>query len=314
MEMELYEGRLIQMSPLLQPLAVTMGNFDGVHLGHRSLIEHLKVEAQKRGLKTALLTFSPHPAECFYGKGFSYLQSKESKIAKLKELGIDFLVIQDFDRQFSELTPTDFLKDYFLPYFNPRLVAFGYDFTFGKSGKGDFNFLDNFVDRKKVEVYQDRPLILEGLKVSSSLIREKLKVGDVKFANQCLSYSYRISGEVSFGDGIGKKLGFPTANISNIKTLVPGMGVYWGWVLWNQKKHPAVLNIGVRPSINGAKKRQVEAHILDFSDNIYGQEIEFEFLGRIREEKKFEDITSLINQISLDVQTTRDLFKGLSHE
>jgi riboflavin kinase/FMN adenylyltransferase len=311
--MDVIEGRLKEMPKVNESLAVTMGNFDGVHLGHCALIQRLKGEAQKRGLKTAVLSFHPHPSEFFKLPQFQYLQTKAQKVARLEKLGLDFLFLQDFHQGFADLSPQAFVNDYLIPSLSPELILSGYDFTFGKKGQGDFSFLKECLKSEPVEVLQDKALVINGKKVSSSLIRSLLAQGQVKEAGSYLGYNYKIEGKVSRGDGIGQQLGFPTANLSEIHTLLPADGVYWGWCYKGEKAYKAVLNNGVRPTIGGKEKRQVEAHLLDFSADIYDSRLEFEFLGKIRNEKKFKDRNDLVEQIERDVEQTRAYFKEFAH-
>ncbi len=311
--MDVIEGRLNEMPTVTESLAVTMGNFDGVHLGHCALIKRLKGEAQKRGLKTAVLSFQPHPSDFFKLPQFQYLQTKAQKVARLEQLGLDFLFLQDFHQGFADLSPQAFVNDYLLPSLSPDLILSGYDFTFGKKGQGDFAFLKESLKSEPVEVLQDKALIVNGKKVSSSLIRSLLTQGEVEEAGSFLGYNYKISGKVSKGDGIGQQLGFPTANLSDVCTLLPADGVYWGWCHKGGKAYKAVLNNGVRPTIGGDEKRQVEAHLLDFSEDLYHSRLDFEFLGKIRDEKKFKGRDDLVRQIKKDVEQTRAYFKERDH-
>ncbi len=306
--MEVISGHNNQLPALDGPLAITMGNFDGVHLGHQSLIGSLRKEASDRGLKTALLTFSPHPCDFFNLNEFSYLLTKEEKIKKIKEQGIDYLVIQKFDQAFASLSPQSFVDQYLLPYFSPRYILLGYDFSFGEGGKGDFSFLRDHLKSTSIEVAIGSAFQFEKEIVSSSIIRKKIQSGDIVGANALLSYKYLIKGVVEKGDEIGRQLGFPTANMGKIKTTIPANGVYWGWAIVDQVKYKAVLNIGIRPTISG-KRQQVEAHLLDFSGDLYNEEIAFEFLGRLRDESKFSKREDLIAQIEKDIVGTKELFR-----
>lgn len=308
--MIVFEGCMQKMSPLEEPVALTIGNFDGVHLGHVGLISQLQALAKKRGVKTGVLTFHPHPSEIIdKQKSLGFLQTQEAKRRSLEKLGVDYLVVQDFSRSFADVSREDFLRQYVMPFFQPKIFLLGYDFKFGQAGRGNFDFAKNFLP--DVEVYQGQRFCDElGETVSSSNIRKALLRGDIQSANRGLGALYKIQGVVQSGQALGRDLGFPTANMGKIETLIPGKGVYAGFAYVDSRKEKAVLNIGTRPTIKRAKGLSCECHMLNFSGNIYDQKIQFEFVQRVRSEKRFLNLDDLKQQICKDVSVAQKILEN----
>lgn len=309
--MEIFEGEIIKHRLLSEGLALTIGNFDGVHKGHVSLIRQLQEQGKLRKLRTAVLTFDPHPSQYFQEKNFRVLSEKADKIAKISQLGIETLFIQNFDKKFADLSKEDFLRQYLLKSLSPQWVLFGYDFRFGKGGLGDFCYANETLKVVGVGLGQGVPLKENGDVISSSLIRRKIQDTEVEMANQLLGYGYRIKGKVVSGRGLGRQMGFPTANLAEVSVLIPGSAVYVGWAWVSGKKKKAVLNIGNRPTVENTLAVHVECHILDFSEDLYGQCLQFEFVKKLRGEVKFPSIKALQKQIMADIEDARECLGDL---
>ncbi len=298
---------------------ITIGSFDGLHLGHQMILNILRNRA--KSLKTAcgVVTFSPLPI-IHFSPSFTYLitteQERESLIAKL---GVDFIFYFKFDRQFSQFEPNEFLGS-IKRTINPRAIIVGQNHHFGKNQKGNANLLKMLGRQLKISIRTIKPKIIGNTKVSSTGIREALLLGNVALANRMLGREYSISGTVVKGAGRGHQLGFPTINIqvryqnsidANHK-LVPLDGVYVTKVLFDNKIIHSVMSIGYQPTfgeiIYGAEK-QMEIHLLDFKRDLYGLEVEVFFIKRLRPIKRFKDRNALIEAIKEDIKKTRHYFQ-----
>jgi riboflavin kinase/FMN adenylyltransferase len=293
-------------------LGITIGNFDGVHQGHTSVISYIKKQCHDRGLKFALVTFNPHPRVILdpSAKGF-LLSSSRKKENLISQLGVDYYIELPFTRDFSTLTPYEFLDQYVLNCSHVKCFYMGHDFAFGADKSGTYEMVQDYCNQRDVNVELLDKFVSEGERVSSSLIRNYLKNGLIEKANQCLSRSYSLSGIVVKGEGRGKKIGFPTANMKFAdQFLIPSKGVYVTQTLIKGMRYNSVTNIGNNPTFaNDPSKINVETHILDFDDDIYGEEIEVFFHQNIRSEKKFSTVNELIDQIKEDVHYSRKYFQ-----
>ncbi len=287
-------------------VVLTIGTFDGVHLAHRALISSIvevALEAQKDSM---LITFSPHPRTFVSAEDtppIELLTSTTEKIELLKDTGLDILLIQNFDRQFSEIDAEEFVDEYLISKLRPSCIIIGYDHKFGKNREGDIDLLRSKSDQGGFEVMEIPRIILDDLAVNSTKIRQHLRSGDVKLANRLLGRPYSIRGMVVRGLQNGRKMGFPTANIKpdSPEKLIPTDGVYSVEVMIGDEIYRGALNIGYRPSVDRSLSHTIEVYILDFDEDIYGREIEVRFLDFVRPEMKFDDLESLQAQIAEDV-------------
>ncbi len=286
---------------------LTIGSFDGVHVGHQKLITDLVAGAHKANCLAGVLTFFPHPAEVLRGlpDGF-YLSSPEEKNELLAELGVDFVISMSFTREIAEWQAHTFIQAVTNAVQVKRLVV-GEGFALGKGRSGTTDVL---AAEGKVFNYQLQtvmPYMLQGDICSSSLIRSVLALGDIEKANQLLGREYSMQGEIIHGDGRGHQIGFPTANVQLMpKRLLPANGVYVTRVTVAGKTHAGVANIGVRPTFIDQPTNPIfEIHLLDFSGDLYGLQISVSFLRRLREEKKFFSVNQLVQQIEQDITEAR---------
>ena len=297
---------------LEQPSLVTIGVFDGVHRGHQYLIRQLVEQAHQNDQQAVVLTFFPHPDVVLRGlEGRYYLTTPEERAEELGRVGVDVVLTQTFDDAFRQISAADLL-DQLLQALHMRVLWVGSDFAMGYQREGDVAFLraKGAVKGFQTEVID---LIRDGEAISSTAIRQALVAGDVEQANFWLGRGYALSGEVIHGDHRGRTIGFPTANLAVWEQqAIPANGVYAGWALLGDEGYMAVTNIGVRPTFKGQDVR-VEAHLLDFDREIYGEKLRVSFETRLRAEKKFNNIQELIDQIGVDAQAGREYLLRSNH-
>jgi riboflavin kinase/FMN adenylyltransferase len=284
---------------------VSIGIFDGVHIGHKKIIDRLNELAIKYKGESVLITLWPHPREILKpdNNNSLLLTTREEKECLLEKSGIHNLITLPFTKEFSQISFRDFVKDYLIDRIKVRHLVIGYNHHFGKDRKGDFKYLKNISEEYGFSVEQLRPVIFQKSYVSSSLIRRNLEKGKIETANILLGYNYFINGKVIIGDRIGRRLGYPTANIklNDSHKLLPKNGVYAVKVRMYQNEYNGMLYIGTSPTTKGdLYNRTIEVHIIDFKGEIYNKEISINFLGRIRDEKKFRNEEELINQLNSD--------------
>ena len=284
---------------------ITIGTFDGVHLGHREVLSKLrKISADSSG-ESVVFTFYPHPRIIVNSNENSLrlLTTQEEKISLLQELGIDHLVIYPFTEEFSKLSYDEFVKNILVEKMHLNYLVIGYDHKFGQNRQGDFISLKKLSEELGFNIERLDELSMEDTKVSSTKIRKALDEGDIRKANQCLGYQYMLMGKVIEGKQLGRKIGFPTANIEtyDIHKLVPHDGVYAVRVKVNGMFYKGMLNIGVRPTVNyNADNRSIEVHLFDFDEDIYLADITLYFEEKIRNEQKFSGLDELREQLIKD--------------
>lgn len=299
-----------QLSRPLRSSIVTIGNFDGLHRGHQTLIQRLTALATGSGAPSVVVTFHPHPVQVLHPeKAMPRLFDQEDQRAQLEKMGVEYLIIEPFSREFSQLEPDQYLLDWVFRPLAPTHIIVGYDFTFGANRRGTIEFLQKLGASHGITVEVMAPVAVDGQLVSSSCIRRALSEGHVELAAQLLGRPFYVKGLVEKGAGRGRQIGVPTANLHLQSELVPAVGVYATWAWLAKKKFKAATNVGFNPTFVSplAVKPQVEAHLLDFDQDIYGQEIRLEFIARLRGEEKFSSVQALQDQIQKDVQMTRRL-------
>ncbi len=289
-----------------------MGTFDGLHLGHRSILDDMMIKAKAQHAQTVVLSFDPHPKKVLFPEGepLPQIQSLEEKSGVLESWGIDHLVLLPFTLTLAQLTAQDFVRDILVNGLHVAGVYMGYDHRFGKNRVGDIQLMSELGELYGFEVVQIPAYAPEGIPVSSTKIRQALLNGDVTKANAMLGRPFVLHGEVIKGQQLGSKIGFPTANIFVLgeDKLIPKWGVYAATLDWNNKKYAVAVNIGHRPTVSHSLQLNIEAHILDFNSDIYGKSITLELHERLRDEMKMNGLDMLIEQIKKDVQWVRDWF------
>lgn len=292
---------------------VTIGTFDGVHLGHLAVFNQMKQEAKKIDGETVVITFFPHPRIVLGNniKDIKFIKTEANKIHHIEKAGIDHLIIVEFTKEFAAKTSEDFVKDMIMKYINPKIIIVGYDHHFGKKREGSFDRLLELAEKYEFEVVRVDAINNNDITVSSTIIRELLCDGNIAEANRLLGHEYSITGKVVPGQSMGRNMGFPTANIevADEYKLIAAIGVYACRIKINDCTYLGMSNIGYRPTVDKSNDAaiSIEVNIFDFNRNIYGSEITISFVKRIRDEKKFENIGALTNQLVKDKQTVVDM-------
>jgi riboflavin kinase / FMN adenylyltransferase len=295
-------------------VSVTAGNFDGVHVGHRELLRRTVARARSGGLMAVALTFSPHPVRFFSPQARFYeITTLPEKAERIASLGIDALVVESFGGELGRMTPEEFAREILHRRLAARHVVVGYDFTFGRDRTGSPALLAALGRAIGFAVEVVPPVMHDGLIVSSSRIRDLLLAGRVREAEELLCRPYRLSGRVVRGAGRGRVLGYPTANIQFVQELIPLPGVYIVDVEIAGRLHRGVTNIGFNPTF-GENSLGLEAHVIDFDRDLYGEEVAVHFRERIRDERKFGSVEELVGQIGQDVQRARESGIALAKE
>ncbi|MBI5420260.1 MAG: bifunctional riboflavin kinase/FAD synthetase [Deltaproteobacteria bacterium] len=288
-------------------VSVTIGNFDGVHLGHRELLRRTIARANAAATMSVALTFFPHPVRFFSpGARFYEITTLEEKALLIASSGIDALVVESFTGEVGRMWPAEFAREILAGRLRARYVIVGYDFTFGRNRTGSPAMLVEIGRELGFEVQVVPPLVRGGLIVSSTRIRELLLAGRVREAEELLCRPYRVSGPVVTGAGRGRRLGFPTANIQFTQELIPLPGVYVVEAEVAGVGYRAVANVGFNPTF-GENSLGVEVHLLDFDRDLYGEEVSVYFRDRIRDERKFKNADELVRQIEKDVRYAREV-------
>ena len=289
----------------VQRPVLTTGTFDGVHRGHRKIIERLIERAKREGGESVLFTFHPHPRMVLFpsDNDLKLLNTQPEKIALLEAAGLDHLLVVPFSRQFSRMHATDYVRDVLVGAIGVRSVVIGYDHRFGRNREGDLQLLHQLGERFDFNVEEIPAQEVDHIKVSSTKIRHALSDGEVRSANELLGYRYPITGVVVKGDQLGRKLGYPTANIGAIDAfkLVPGDGVYAVRVELKEGGYDGMMYIGERPTLEGsAGQRNAEVNIFDLDRDLYGEAITVRFIERIRPDIRFNGLDELKHQLGMD--------------
>ena len=288
------------------PTVATIGFFDGVHLGHRFLIQQVKVAATQAGWQSSIITFPVHPRQVIQSEFQpQLLSSPEEKIELLASTGVDNCILLPFTRELSQLTAYEFMQLLYDKY-KVRMLVIGYDHRFGHNRAETFEDYCRYGRELGIHIMQASAYTQEQDKVSSSAIRRALQTGDIRTASKFLGYHYYLEGTVVGGYKVGRKIGFPTANlrVDFPNKLIPSIGVYAVYVYVNGEKHKGMLNIGYRPTINNGTDLSIEVHILDFQGDIYHQKMRIEFIDFLRPEEKFNSVDELILQMQKDKKDT----------
>ena len=297
-----------------QPCAVTIGNFDGVHLGHRAMLQRLVDAARQRSLVPCAITFEPHPREFFApDKAPARLSSLREKLQLLRECGIEHVHICAFNQAFSQLAAGTFIDRILLDGLHAQYVLIGDDFRFGAKRSGDFALLQTHGTQHGMEVAAMDSVMVDSLRISSTAVRAALANGDLALAARLLGRPYSISGRVAHGDKLGRNIGYPTANIAIQHNRPPLTGIYVVQVRGlADKPLPGVASLGVRPTVKQDAHPLLEVHLFDFDRNIYGEHVCVDFLHKLRDEEKYDDLPTLVAQIGIDATAARAYFQTLS--
>ncbi len=295
-----------EASACIAASCVTIGNFDGVHMGHQKLLCRTRHKASAMGLSSVVVTFDPHPLRVLVGANTPpFITLTPQKLELIATLGLDFTLCLEFTKTLAGLEPEEFVRTYLVDGLGMREMVIGYDYAFGRNRRGDFALLSALGEKYGFHVEQVGPVLMQDAIVSSSRIRDMVQAGLVWEVRPLLGRFYRVQGTVVAGRNRGGRLlGFPTANLHLTDELFPKTGVYAVWVEHGDRVLPAVANIGFNPTF-GNDVLSVEVHILDFSEDLYGREMRVHFVQRLRSEQKFSDLQALVARIQEDIQLAR---------
>ncbi len=295
---------------------LTVGTFDGVHLGHRKIIARLRDLAKAINGESVIFTFDPHPRKIVAPAETSLrlLTTLDEKIELFQQSEIDHLIIYPFTPEFAQLSYEQFVEQILVGQIQTKSLVVGYDHKFGKGRQGDFEFLKTCADRHEFQIEKLDVLLINESNVSSTKIREAIQIGDFETANAYLGYPFALHGTVVEGQKLGRQIQFPTANIeaSDPDKIIPGYGVYAVQAKVQNKTYLGMLNIGSRPTVNrNADHRSIEVHLFDFDSDIYGEHLELIFFRKLREEQKFESLDALKEQLARDKADTISFFQAI---
>ncbi len=298
----------INSIPENEKLAVTIGNFDGVHHGHQFLLKEIANRCKKKQYMLVVITFVPHPRQIIVSnEPNTLINTYQERRDLLSKYRVDYLIEIDFSRDFSTLGPEIFFKKYIFSHKKIKELHFGYDFAFGAGKKGDFDFAKQYCKKKDVKVFLQEKFQMCNKTLSSTLLRDLIKQGDFVNVEQFLGRKFFIEGHVVKGVGRGKQIGFPTANVQfDEHRVFPSNGVYITRTTHNGMTYQSITNIGDNPTFKDVKDTRIETHILDFTLDIYGEKILVEFISKIRNEIKFDTVNQLVEQINSDVVEARN--------
>lgn len=290
----------------------TIGNFDGLHLGHQKIIESIVKKAKQLNLPSVLITFEPLPQEFFLkDKTAGRLLRLRDKLALLESFGIDYVLCLRFNKAFANLTANDFIKNILVEKLGIKHLIVGDDFRFGRGRTGDFALLQKFGQQSGFVVEDTQTILLNEQRIGSSRVRIALANGDLLLAEQLLGRKYAMSGHVAHGEKLGRQLGVPTLNLPMQGKKPPFTGIFVVQVYGlDELPLPGVASLGIRPTING-KQYLLEVHLFDFNNEVYGHYVQVEFLQKIRDEEKFNSLDELKIQMQKDIELAKEFFKGL---
>jgi len=300
---------IVDLESLRGPLFLAIGVFDGVHLGHQAVISTATRHAGSADGAPLVVTFDPHPVKVLRPHNAPHLlTATQHKIALIRDLGVEHLLVINFDKKFAATSPEKFVEE-LLAHSRPlREVCVGHEWSFGKDRRGNLDLLKRLGAQFDFNVVGIPPVLVSGEVVSSTAIRQAVEKGDFPKAAEMLGREYTILGMVTRGDNLGKKIGFPTANLSAHSEQFPPNGVYLAKAWIRGVSYHGVINLGYRPTVSSGKSERVlEIHLLDFNRDIYGEDVEVQFVSYLRPEKKFDNVDALARQIVLDVQQAREL-------
>lgn len=305
---------LKELAQTKEPIGIALGTFDGLHIGHQKVIGDLVKNCRDNGYKSVVYTFSNHPRELTRnGHKVQKLVSNEDKEKLIEATGADYLLMIPFDESFMKTSPEQFVRQYLIDGMNVKVIAVGFDYRFGKGAAGDVDLLKALAPKFGYEVIVIEPVSLEGHKISSSEIRDKIKHGDMAAARLMLGRPYSVSGPVIKGKQVGRKLGFPTANIlpeAHMGLIRPG--VYVSYTQVGDVLYPSLSNVGYNPTFEQTELN-LESYLLDFDEDIYGEVIRIFFIDHIRDEEKFGSLDALIARMNEDLSFAKSHFFNKLH-
>jgi riboflavin kinase / FMN adenylyltransferase len=298
--------------PIFRKPSITIGTFDGVHMGHRSILQQVVKHAEETDGESILLTFEPHPRKIIFpDQPLKLLTPLDKKIALVQQTGIDHIVVVPFTKEFAALSAQEYIEDFLVKRFNPDTIIIGYDHHFGHDRTGNIELLKQYQSAHQYKVFEISAQLIDEAAVSSTKIRHALQHGKVEEADKMLGRPYDVSGIVSKGAQLGRTIGFPTANVvpTDGDKLIPANGVYAILASRGNSEEACkgMLNIGIRPTVSNDMQLHIEAHLFDFNEDIYGETLELSIIGRLRDEQKFASLDALKEQLHNDKEDAMQL-------
>lgn len=296
--------RDLEQLPQFKNTVLTIGSFDGVHIGHQHILRRLRILADELDGESLLVTFHPHPRIVLSPEEYKLqlLTTIEEKADLLAQQGLDHLVLTPFTKAFSVQSPEAYIEDFLIQQFQPRCIVIGYDHRFGKNRQGDISYLRQYQEPYDFEIEEITKQEIEHIAISSTKVRNALSKGKIRKATQLLGHPFRLTGKVVKGNQIGRNMGFPTANVEvpDPHKLIPPVGIYAVQVVYKEQRYGGMLYIGARPTIGEALQQTIEVNIFDFNQNIYGELLRVDFIAHIRGDSKFEGLEALRVQLQAD--------------
>jgi riboflavin kinase / FMN adenylyltransferase len=296
---------------IANPTSATIGNFDGVHLGHKKILSAIRETAEEKGLSSCVITFHPHPQKVLRNIDIPLLMPIRERLRLFEKEGMDFTACYTFTEEISKISAKDFISEILVGKLNVKHLIVGPDFSFGRKREGNAELLKTMGSMYDFETSVLGPVYIDNELVSSSAIRDFLKSGDPRKAAKFLGYYYYIDGQVTEGEKRGRKIGYPTANLDTDWDIIPKTGVYATRAVLDDRTFDSITNIGYRPTF-GESKLLIETHLFDFNSDIYGKRLKLEFVERIRDEQRFESVDALVAQINRDVESVKKALSALS--
>ncbi|EQC43562.1 bifunctional riboflavin kinase/FAD synthetase [Bacteriovorax sp. Seq25_V] len=299
------------LSEINEEFVLTIGNFDGVHRGHQRVLSEIKKYCANNDLKLCVMTFVPHPVQILSPRKNYLINTYKERCELLENIKVDFLVEVDFNRDISTMSPSDFMDKFILSSKKIKKFYVGHDFAFGANKSGDYKFIDTYSKSHGLEIELLPRFDVEKCNVSSSRVRESILEGNVEYANELLGRDFFLSGRVVKGAGRGKTIGIPTANLQfDDVRITPKVGVYISTVNIGKQTWNSITNIGINPTFDQGEAINIETHIFDFDNDIYGDVLKVNFKKRIRDEKKFNSVNELISQIRSDIAEAKEYLES----
>lgn len=304
--------------PAFHNAVVTIGSFDGVHYGHRKIIQRVKQLAERCDGESVVITFHPHPRQVIYPQDTSIalLTSIEEKVQLLEQYGVDHLVVVPFTIEFSQQQADEYIQRFLIEKFHPQYIVIGYDHRFGLNRQGDINYLRWYSEQSDYQVVEIAKEEIDHIAVSSTKIRQAIGRGEIETANRLLGHRFPLTGTVVHGQKLGKKLGFPTANlkIADPRKLIPPQGIYAAYIYYAGERYDGMLYIGNRPTLKGRLEQTIEVNLFNFNGDLYGETLRIELVAFIRQDIKFATLDELKTQLAIDRNSSGEVFKKLTEQ
>lgn len=300
--------------PEFKNVVLTIGTFDGVHQGHKAILQKVTEHAKAVNGESVLITFDPHPRKLLFPhQPLGIITPLSQKLQLITDASIQHIVVVPFTKEFSEFSAQQYIEDFLVRRFHPHSIVIGYDHRFGHDRRGDLSLLEQYAAQYNYELIEIPAQLIEDATVSSTKIRQAINNGDMEYVSHMLGRNYSLSGVVVHGNQLGRTIGYPTANLqpSDTEQIIPGIGIYAIYAIYDGIQYSAMLSIGYNPTVTDKKELRIEANIFDFDKDIYGQQLTIVFIKRLRGEEKFSSLDALTDQLHKDKEDTLQVINSL---